>query len=182
MPEVTDTFELMNQFSITQTTAFKADEHFESFSDEGVEEWGRGMLTRDEAKELEASMPELSLWSVVKIQLLAGFAVVVLASLFGLWSGVCATAGVLSVFLPTILFVWRTSFTKSNSYSPNVSLVRFYFWEFVKVIGIIAMLAAAVLWIKPLVWQALLAGFVVTVKSYGIGCWLLLRKNKQVNG
>jgi len=170
----------MNQLATTQSAAFGVKDDFLPDMELSQEDWGAKALTRSEAKELEASMPQISLWVVVKIQLLAGLVVVAFASFFDWWASVCAAAGVFSVCLPTALFVWRVG--AAGRYGPHFSLVNFYLWEFVKVIGIIAMLAAAVLWIKPLVWQALLAGFVVTVKAYGIGCWLSLRKNKQVNG
>lgn len=171
----------MDQLIATQEIDIRKKKEF--FSDEGLssEELSYKVLTRSEAQKLEASMPQVRLWFVVKFQFLMGLIVGVVASFFGWWAGVCAVAGVVSVVLPTVFFVWRVGTVGAGRYGSHFSLVNFCLWEFVKVIGTIAMLMAAFLWIEPLVWQALLAGFVVTVKAYGMGCWLSLRKNKQVS-
>lgn len=137
------------------------------------------ILTTDQAKALQAKMPELSLESVLWIQLVAGVLVIAGAAFWGIQSIICAAAGVFSAWLPCALFTWRVGAITPSRYGAGFSLVNFYFWEALKLIGTIALLAVAVLWIKPLIWQSLLVGFVVTVKAYGFACLLLLGKNKQ---
>ncbi|MGL4666535.1 MAG: ATP synthase subunit I [Saezia sp.] len=171
----------MSQLTGTQEIDSQKNKEIVSDDELEAEELSYKVLTRSEAQLLEASMPRICLWFVVRVQFLMGLVVVFIASFFGWWAGFCAAAGVFSVVLPTVLFVWRVGAVGAGRYGSHFSLVNFYLWEFVKIMGIIAMLVAGFLWIKPLIWQALLAGFVVTVKAYGIGCWLSLRKNKQVS-
>ena len=149
---------------------------FSSHSEEDEDVWPHKELTQEEAKALEASMPKISLWSVFAIQLIIGVLCIVVALCFSVDAGVSAAAGVLSVCLPTAFFVWRVNAVEAHKYGSHFTLMNFYLSEAVKVIGIIAMLTMAFFLLKPLIWQALLAGFIVTVKAYSVGCWLSWKK------
>lgn len=137
------------------------------------------VLTFEQAKELQAKMPQVPFRSILWIQFMVGMVVIFGAAFWGIQSIICAAAGVFSAWLPSAVFVWRVSAVSSSQHDAGFSLVNFYFWEAFKLIGTIALLAAAVLWIKPLIWQSLLIGFVVTIKAYGFACLVLMNKNKQ---
>lgn len=152
------------------------------FFDEQDEDAGFKTLSHEEAQALQAAIPSVSLQKMLCWQLLAGFFVVVLASFWGGYEGVMTSvvAGVLAAWLPSALFVWRMTALQKSACTPHTTLAFFFVWEAVKVLCAIALLVVAIFYIHSLVWQALLAGFVVTVKAYGIACWLSLSKNKQV--
>lgn len=139
------------------------------------------VLNAQEAKKLQAAQPELPLLKVLVIQLLAGL-VVVLSSMFW-WghSGVvfCAVVGVVAAWIPSALMTGWMLLRHGKGLLPVVFLVEFYFMEFIKVILTIALLFMAFVWVRPLVWPSLLAGFVVTIKAYYVACWLLLNQYKE---
>lgn len=151
-----------------------------SFEDEPCEDFK--VLNREEAQALLARMPQTTLRSMLWVQALVGFVVIALASFWSGYEGVMRSvvAGVLCALVPSAIFVWQMGAGKVSRFSPQLSLMWFFVWEAVKVFCSVALLVIAVLWIDPLVWQALLVGFVVTVKAYGVGCWLSLSSNKQV--
>ncbi|RUS67051.1 hypothetical protein CUZ56_00989 [Saezia sanguinis] len=138
------------------------------------------VLSAQEAQVLQAGMPKLSLWSVLWLQLVAGFTVIAIASFWSGYAGVMssALAGVMAAWVPSAVFVWRMAAQADNKAGALIPLARLLFWEFVKIGCAVVFLVMAVLWVHPLVWQALLAGFVVTVKAYGIACWLLLNRKQ----
>lgn len=145
-------------------------------SQDDPKEWETKALSRHEAQMIERGQPSIVMWFAIRFQLFFGGAVVLISLLFGFWAAVCAAIGVACVLLPTILFVWRVSSVRASQYGASFSLINFYFWEFVKVVCIILMLVGAFLYVKPLLWQALLAGFIVTIKAYGIGCIVAAKK------
>lgn len=128
-------------------------------------------LNREEA---QAQMSPQLLWQVVWLQMLAGFAVIAVASFWAGHAGVmtCVTAGVFSAWVPSVFFVWCMARQSQQKRSPASALMWFFIGEVIKVVMVIALLVIASMWARPLVWQALLAGFMVTVLAYAVGCWL----------
>lgn len=138
-------------------------------------------LSAQEAKELQERSPKLVWWKVLVIQLLSGLAVVFIALFWYERSGVvlCAVAGVMAAWVPSVFATGWLQLRHGKKLAPSVFLMELYFIEFIKVILTIALLVMAFVWIRPLAWLPLLAGFVVTVKAYGIVCWLLLNQHKD---
>ncbi len=145
------------------------------------EDPGFRVLSRAEAQALRKRHPGVSLWRVLGIQGLAGVLVIGLSLLAGGRPGVVASAvaGVVAAWAPSALFVWRLAPSVHRHDYAAYAQLRFFFWEAVKILCAIALLGAAVAWVRPLSWPALLAGFVVTVKAYGLACWLSLATNRQ---
>ena len=80
------------------------------------------------------------------------------------WS---AGYGALAVVLPAALFA-RGMVRQNRVASAGAAMVGFFGWELVKIMLTVAMLAAAPKLVPQLSWLALLAGMVVTMKTYWI--------------
>lgn len=124
------------------------------------------------AKEVQAWRKRhraVSVWRVLAMQVVAGVLVVLLAWLVTskaatAWS---AAYGVLAVLVPAVLFargLQRQQFAKSAS----AAMLGFFVWELIKIVLTVAILAAAPRVVAQLSWLALLAGMVVTMKTYWI--------------
>ena len=137
------------------------------------------LLSREDALEIRALHPPVSLWKIVAGQAGVGTAVALLVwgvtgNLQMLWS---AGYGALAVVLPAALFARGLSRQKSATHG-NAALVGFFVWEMVKIGLTVAMLVAAPKLVAELNWLALLAGFVVTMKVYWVAMWFRpARKN-----
>ena len=131
-------------------------------------------LTAEEAEQWRRRNPPLSIWKVVASQALVGVLVALVAWAFtGIaqvgWS---AAYGALAVWLPAALFA-RGVLRQGAVRDPRAAMVGFVGWEIAKVVLTVALLAAAP-WVVPeLSWIALLAGMVVTMKTYWVA--LLVR-------
>ena len=128
-------------------------------------------LTAEQARELRASQPLLSVWRVVAAQILAGL---LLALLVWLVSGRMAAVysavyGALAVILPAALFA-RGLTSQASSMNAGAAVFGFFLWEMVKIGLTVAMLIAAPRLVNELSWPAMLVGLVVTMKVY----WLAL--------
>ena len=128
-------------------------------------------LSREEAEALRAQDPPLSPWRVVGVQAGLGVVVALVALLLtgrgdvG-WS---ALYGAATVVIPGALMA-RGMTSKLSSASPAASAVSFMFWEAVKILVSLAMLALAPKFVQPLSWPALLVALVLCMKVY----WLAL--------
>lgn len=126
-------------------------------------------LSAEEAQAWRKRHRAVSVWRVLAMQVLAGVLVVLLAWLV---TGKAATAwsaayGVLAVLVPALLFargLQRQQFAKSAS----AAMLGFFVWELLKIVLTVAILAAAPKVVAQLSWLALLAGMVVTMKTYWI--------------
>lgn len=126
-------------------------------------------LSAEEAQAWRKSHRVVSVWRVLAMQVLAGVLVVLLAWLVTgkasiAWS---AAYGVLAVLIPALLFargLQRQQFAKSAS----AAMLGFFVWELLKIVLTVAILAAAPKVVAQLSWLALLAGMVVTMKTYWI--------------
>lgn len=132
---------------------------------EGALPWRR--LSREEAQALLAKNPPVSPWRVVAVQSAAGVVVALVAALVAGNEGVGTSAlyGAATVVLPGALMA-RGMTSRLTSRSPGASAFGFMFWELVKIVVSVAMLAVAPKLMQPLSWPALLAGLVVCMKVY----------------
>jgi ATP synthase protein I len=129
-------------------------------------------LTAEEAHQWRKRHPAVSIWRIVAGQALVGLIVSLLAWWFSgrvavAWS---AAYGALAVVMPAALFARGVS---KQSAGAGAAMVRLFVWELAKLVLTVAMLALAPRVIKDLSWLALLAGMVVTMKTYWIA--LLVR-------
>lgn len=145
---------------------------------EGVFDTGFKPLTSDEARQWRIANPAISPWLVVAWQMLAGavFACLV-AAVSGASAAVSAAYGAASVVLPSALMV-RGLQRQGGVVQPGAAMVGFVIWELVKIALTVAMLLVAPKVVQPLHWQALVAGFVVTMKAYWVAAWLHSRRYK----
>lgn len=138
-------------------------------------------LTAEEARHWRRAHPAISPWWVVVWQLVAGVALVLVASLWGgKVAGVSAAYGALAVVVPAALMV-RGLQRQRAVVQPGAAMLGFVIWESVKVALTVAMLLAAPKVVTPLNWLALVAGFVVTMKVYWVAAWLHSRR-RSLNG
>ena len=123
-------------------------------------------MTPEEAQAWRQRHPATSVWRVVISQVLVGLLVSVVAWLVAgeaaAWS---AAYGALTVVLPATVFA-RGLVRNSAAAGAGMAMARLFGWEFVKLVLCIAMLAAAPRLVPDLNWLALLAGLVVTMKTY----------------
>lgn len=125
-------------------------------------------LTPQEAQAWRQRHPTTSVWRIVVSQILVGLVVsglaYVSAGSAAAWS---AAYGALAVVLPAAVFA-RGLARNSAAAGAGAAMARLFGWEFVKLVLCIAMLAAAPRLVPELNWLALLAGLVVTMKTYWI--------------
>lgn len=133
-------------------------------------------LTAEQAQQWRQRNPPVSPWRVVGGQALVGVVVTLLAWLV---SGKASVAwscgyGALAVVLPAALFA-RGMARQQGAAHAGVAMLGFFGWELAKLSLCIAMLVMAPRLVTGLNWLALLAGLVVTMKTYWIA--LLLRRS-----
>jgi ATP synthase protein I len=126
-------------------------------------------LTADEAQALRRHLVPVSPVRVVLGQALVGFLVALAAwALTGRAAvGWSAGYGALAVVLPAFLLA-RGMGRGSRGRSSSAALASFVFWEVVKLVLTIALLALAPRLVPQLSWLALLAGMVITMKTYWV--------------
>ena len=133
-------------------------------------------LTPEEALEWRKRHPAQSVWRLILAQLLVGVLVTLLAWAFTQDGDAAKSAawGALCVVVPAALFARGLSRARRTA---GGMLVGFFVWEMAKIVLTVAMLGAALRWLQPLNWIALLAGMVATMKTY----WfvLLMRRGVQ---
>ena len=133
-------------------------------------------LSAEEAQQWRRRNPPVSPWRVVAGQVLVGALVALLAWLVSGkppvgWS---AGYGALAVVIPAALFA-RGLARQQAAPNAGAAMVGFFGWELAKLMLCIAMLALAPRLVPELNWLALLAGMVVTMKTYWIA--LLMRRS-----
>ena len=131
-------------------------------------------LTAQEAQEWRKRHPALSVWRLVLAQAVVGVLATLVAWLVSGKSQVAMSAGygALAVVLPSALFARGMGRIKNSAGSANAMLTGFFGWEMAKIALTVAMLAAAPKLIDALSWLALLAGMVVTMKTYWVARWV----------
>jgi len=136
----------------------------------GADEEDFKPLSAQEAQAWRQRNPASSVWRVVAVQAMVGVLVVLVAWLVSdqkhiAWS---AGYGALAVVIPAALFARGMG---SKRHSAKAMMAGFFGWEMAKIGLTVAMLAAAPKLIAPLSWLALLAGMVVTMKTYWVALW-----------
>ena len=143
-------------------------------------------LTPEEVRLWRQRHPALSVWRVVAWQaalallVWAVAAVGVLVAGDGRWSRVASVAyGALCAVLPSAVMAWGMTSSALARWLgaafPGVaraSLAGWLWWEGVKVLLVLAMLASAPRWIPDLSWLGLVVGLVVVLKSYWLA-WVV---------
>lgn len=126
-------------------------------------------LTSQEAQSWRSRNPVTSPWRVLSLQAFVGLAMVVFtASISGQLNLAASVAwGVLSVWVPALVFA-RAMFRQSLQTQAASALIGFFVWELVKVVLTVAFLMVAPRVVADLSWLALVVGFVVTIKMYGL--------------
>ncbi len=138
-------------------------------------------LTREEARQWRASQPVLSPWRLVGVQWLVGLLAALVAGL--LWQSASLAASVLygaaAVALPSALMAYgltSSALSRLLSGFAQAAFTGFLFWEGVKVLMSVAMLAAAA-WVLPeLNWMGLLIGLVLVLKVFWFGFFFQTRR------
>jgi ATP synthase protein I len=140
-------------------------------------------LTLDEAREWRKAQKPVSIWRILVWQCAA----MVLSGLVAWWlTGVVSTAwsvvyGGAAVVLPSVVMAWGVTFGRLSgllSLFAQGSLAAVVFWEGVKILLSVAMLALAPLMVANLNWLALVAGLVLVLKVYWLAFFLSSRALK----
>lgn len=137
-------------------------------------------LTAQEAEAWRSRQRTVSIWRVLGWQLLVG------ASVGFLWWGlsgrivgaVSAWYGAGAVWFPAVLMAWGLTagrLSKVLSVFPKGSLAAVVFWEGVKVLLSVMLMALAPKALVQVDWLALLAGLVVVIKVNWLALWGLSR-------
>ena len=137
-------------------------------------------LSKQEARVLRELQPPISPWRVIRLQVVVGILVTLVA--WGVtmkpaaaWS---AAYGALAVVLPAMLFA-RGLMSQFASINAMTAGFGFFVWEAAKIAVTVAMLFAAPKLVAELNWLVLLTSLVVTLKVYWVA--LLMRpKLKQI--
>ena len=144
-------------------------------------------FTAEQAGEWRARQPQTSVWSVVRWQLVLLLLASVLTVPFALVWGqpawvVSVFYGGLCVLLPTVLMAygltasrWAQRRKRQAGQSAGAVMAGVFFWEGVKILLAVAMLALAPRLIPDLSWLGLLLGLVLVLKAYGLAFWLRSR-------
>jgi ATP synthase protein I len=141
-------------------------------------------FTRQEAKLWRQSQPAQSPWRVVVWQLVLWVAVTLLAGLVNRQPGVVVSVayGGLCIVLPTAFMAYGLTASGVSRWVSRVfpgaagaSLAGLFFWEGIKILLAIALMAAAPELVPNLNWLALVAGLVVVLKAYWLA-FLIGRK------
>ena len=133
----------------------------------------RPPLTREQAQQLLAAKPGVSVWRVVGLQLVLGALVAAgAAGLAGATAAISALYGALIVMLPAALFATGMQRWLINL-KPAFALFGFAFGELLKIALTVVLLLLAPRLLPTLNWPALLVGLAAVLQAYWIA--LLLR-------
>ncbi len=149
--------------------------------EDGAQEPEFKPLTREQAQQWRAGQPELSPWRLVGVQWLVGLLAAMVAGLLVQSVPVAASVfyGAAAVALPSALMAYgltSSALSRLLSGFAQAAFAGFLFWEGVKVLLSVAMLAAAV-WVLPEPnWVALLVGLVLVLKVYWFGFFIQARR------
>lgn len=142
-------------------------------------------LSVQEAAHWRSRNPSTSVWRVIVWQAVVGTAVAVAAWIWtgSVPAGWSAAYGALAVVLPAAVFargVFRRA-ADAGAAAAKAGMVRFFIWEIAKILLTVAMLVMAARVVVDLSWLALLAGMVVTMKTYWIALMLRPRYLKPID-
>lgn len=138
-------------------------------------------LTREQAQQWRASQPVLSPWRLVGVQWLVGLASALVAGLLSQSVSVALSVlyGAAAVAIPSAVMAHGLTSGAMARLAPGfaqAAFAGFLFWEGVKVLLSVALLAAAVKVLPEPNWMGLLLGLVLVLKVYGFGLFLQTRR------
>ena len=141
-------------------------------------------LTSEEAQRWRAGQPNVSVWWLVKVQVLVGLAAGLLGWLLTQSSALAWSVlyGAATVALPSALMAYGLTSSAVSRLLAGVAqaaFAGFLMWEGVKIVLAVVMLWLAPALIPGLSWLGLLAGLVVALKVYWFGFWIRTRGSKQ---
>jgi ATP synthase protein I len=125
--------------------------------------------TAQEVQQLRLTMPLLSVWRVVGVQVLVGAVAALLARWITGQSVVAMSVayGALAVVVPAALFA-RGMTSPASSMNVGSAVFGFLLWEIVKIGLTLAMLLLAPRVVMQVSWPAMLVGLVLTMKVYWV--------------
>ena len=125
--------------------------------------------TAQEVQQLRLTMPLLSVWRVVGVQVLVGAVAALLARWITGQSVVAMSVayGALAVVVPAALFA-RGMTSPASSMNVGSAVFGFLLWEIVKIGLTLAMLLLAPRVVLQVSWPAMLVGLVLTMKVYWV--------------
>lgn len=133
-------------------------------------------LTAEQARELRAKQPQVSIWRVVLFQALAGVVMSLLAwGISGRHAAWSAAYGALTVVLPAAVMA-RGITGRLASVNAATAALGFLVWEAVKIMLSVAMLLVAGRLIEGLSWPALLVAMILTMKIH----WLAIGLGRRL--
>lgn len=152
--------------------------------EDGGDEPAFKTLTREEAQALRDRYPPVSPWRVVAAQAVAGLAITGLWWLLTgsqaggskAWSALC---GAIAVVGPNALMAWGMG--RALRGAPSVAMLGFMFWELIKIMLTVAILAAAANWMPDLSWPAMLVALVGCLKVNWLALLWQGRKKRDGN-
>ena len=155
-------------------------------SEDGVQDSDFKPLTREQAQQWRIGQPVLSLWRLVLVQWLVGLVASIVGGLLWQSSAVAWSIlyGAAAVAVPSALMAYGlTSSAMSRLWAAqaNAAFAGFLFWEGVKILLAVVMLAAAPWVVAPLSWLGLLVGLVLVLKVYWFGFFIQTRRS-NANG
>lgn len=137
-------------------------------------------LSAEEARRWRERQPVWSMRRVLAWQAVAGAGCAMLAGLLGgVFAAWSAAYGAVALWVPAVLFA-RGVRRQSGVLRGSDALAGLMVWELVKVVLTVLLLAVAPRVVPQLNWLALLAGFVVTMKVYGLALWLAPKRAGNV--
>lgn len=141
-----------------------------------AEDTGFKPLTPQEAGEWRKRHPAPSVWRLVRLQILVGTVVALLATVMtqSTASGLSAAYGALCVVLPAIVFARGMS---RKHQAAGSAIVGFFVWEIAKITLTLVMLLTAPRWLGSVHWMVLVIAMVITMKTYWVA--LLARPSVQ---
>lgn len=150
--------------------------------EDGTQEPEFKPLTREQAQQWRASQPALSLWRLVVVQWLVGL---IAAGCAGLLMQSTSTAlsvlyGAAAVAIPSALMAYgltSSALARLLSGFAQAAFAGFLFWEGVKVLLSVAMLASAPWVLAQPNWIGLLIGMVLVLKVYWFGFFIQTRRS-----
>ena len=137
-------------------------------------------LSAEQARELRARQPQVSIWRVVLLQALAGVLIALIAwGVSGRQAALSAAYGALTVVVPAAIMA-RGITGRLASLNAATAALGFLVWEAVKVMLSIAMLLVAGRLIDGLSWPALLVAMIITLKIHwlaiGLSRWTTVKQ------
>jgi ATP synthase protein I len=149
--------------------------------EDGEQESDFKPLTREEAQQWRVGQPVLSLWRLVLVQCFVGLMASIVGGLLWRSSSVAWSVlyGAASVVIPSALMAYGlTSSAMSRIWAShaNAAFAGFLFWEGVKILLAVVLLALAPWAVASLNWLGLLVGLVLVLKVYWFGWFIQSRR------